>query len=225
NEPQPPLDGVTAQIVVDKSSVAEGGQLSYTVSLVDKNGNSVSLPEGKAVTLNLSWSGAAANDDDTSSRPGSVTLGADGTAVFTVDAKDDYLQEDSEGLVATLSGTGTNTAFDSIAISASKGAASSEVTDGSGNEPQPPLDGVTAQIVVDKSSVAEGGQLKYTVSLVDSEGKTVSLPEGKAVTLNLSWSGAAANDDDTSSRPGSVTLGADGTAVFTVDAKDDDLKE
>ncbi|NJI25573.1 hypothetical protein HA451_21475, partial [Aeromonas veronii] len=38
----------------------EGGQLKYTVSLVDKDGNAVTLPAGKSVTLNLAWSGAAA---------------------------------------------------------------------------------------------------------------------------------------------------------------------
>ncbi|MDC7715380.1 retention module-containing protein, partial [Vogesella sp. LYT5W] len=91
-------DTVYAQIEVDHSSVAEGGQLTYTVSLVDKNGNAVSLPAGKEVTLNLSWSGDAANDGDTGNRPATVTLGADGTASFSVEAKDDYLQEGSEGL-------------------------------------------------------------------------------------------------------------------------------
>ncbi|MFD2448802.1 type I secretion C-terminal target domain-containing protein [Vogesella fluminis] len=218
-------DTVYARIVVDKSSVAEGGRLTYTVSLVDKDGKAVSMPAGKEVTLNLSWSGDAANDGDTTDRPSSVTIGADGTAVFSVDARDDNLQEGSEGLVATLSSIGSNTAFGTIAISASNGAASSEVTDGSGGEPQPPLDSVSAQIVVDKSSVAEGGRLTYTVSLVDKDGKAVSMPAGKEVTLNLSWSGDAANDGDTTDRPSSVTIGADGTAVFSVDARDDNLKE
>ncbi|ANB68560.1 hypothetical protein A6033_08025 [Aeromonas veronii] len=69
-------DTVYAQIEVDQSSVAEGGQLKYTVSLVDKDGNAVTLPAGKSVTLNLAWSGDAANDDDTAGRPTSVTIGA-----------------------------------------------------------------------------------------------------------------------------------------------------
>ncbi|UZE58808.1 retention module-containing protein [Aeromonas veronii] len=225
SDPKNPLDGVTAQIVVDKASVAEGGQLKYTVSLVDKDGNAVTLPTGKEVTLTLAWSGAAANDDDTSGRPASVTIGANGKAEFTVDAKDDYLQEGSEGLVATITGAASNTAFEKIEISGSKGSASSVVTDEDGSDPKNPLDGVTAQIVVDKASVAEGGQLKYTVSLVDKDGNAVTLPAGKEVTLTLAWSGAAANDDDTSGRPASVTIGANGKAEFTVDAKDDYLQE
>ncbi|MDC7714382.1 type I secretion C-terminal target domain-containing protein, partial [Vogesella sp. LYT5W] len=226
-DPQNPLDGVTAQIVVDQASVAEGGQLTYTVSLVDSDGKTVTLPEGKEVTLNLAWSGAAANDGDTAGRPATVTIGANGTASFSVDAKDDYLQEGSEGLVATLTGAASNTAFETIAISDSKGSASSVVTDESGDpqDPQNPLDGVTAQILVDQANVAEGGQLTYTVSLVDSDGKTVTLPEGKEVTLNLAWSGAAANDGDTAGRPATVTIGANGTASFSVDAKDDYLQE
>ncbi|MCX0433451.1 hypothetical protein OD808_21535, partial [Aeromonas veronii] len=100
-------------------------------------------------------------DADTSTRPASVTIGANGKYEFTVDAKDDYLQEGSEGLVATITGAASNTAFEKIEISGSKGSASSAVTDEDGSDPKNPLDGVTAQIVVDKASVAEGGQLKY----------------------------------------------------------------
>ncbi|PTT46908.1 retention module-containing protein, partial [Aeromonas sp. HMWF016] len=107
-------DTVYAQIEVDKASVAEGGQLKYTVSLVDKDGHAVTLPAGKVVTVNLAWSGAAANDGDTSGRPASVTIGANGKAEFTVDAKDDYLQEGSEGLVVTITGAGSNTAFENV---------------------------------------------------------------------------------------------------------------
>ncbi|MER0511886.1 hypothetical protein ABR850_20980, partial [Aeromonas veronii] len=109
--------------------VAEGGQLKYTVSLVDKDGNAVTLPAGKVVTLNLAWSGDAATDDDTAGRVTSVTIGASGKAEFTVDAKDDYLKEGSEGLVATITGAGSNTAFEKVEVSADKGSANSAVTD------------------------------------------------------------------------------------------------
>ncbi|WP_421226393.1 immunoglobulin-like domain-containing protein [Aeromonas jandaei] len=222
DEPKGEGDSVTAQIEVDKSSVAEGGQLKYTVSLVDKGGNAVTLPAGKVVTVNLAWSGAAANDGDTSGRPASVTIGANGKVEFTVDAKDDYLQEGSEGLVVTITGAGSNTAFENVVVSEDKGSASSAVID----ETVPGAeDTVYAQIEVDKSSVAEGGQLKYTVSLVDKHGHDVTLPAGKVVTVNLAWSGAAANDGDTSGRPVSVTIGANGKAEFTVTTVNDTIYE
>ncbi|MDC7712060.1 retention module-containing protein, partial [Vogesella indigofera] len=183
---------VLAQVLaVEGDDVAEGSNNSFVVTL--SAGNVATM-----VSLQLS-SGTATVGEDTGSvrvvingveqtvavaQDGkfSVQLPA-GTTSFQVlvDTVDDYFAEKSEAY--SLSATANGTEASSTA----------SITD----EIEPSEDDtVTAQIVVDKSSVAEGGQLKYTVSLVDSEGKTVSLPADKVVTLNLSWSGAAANDGD-----------------------------
>ncbi|WP_421180525.1 retention module-containing protein, partial [Aeromonas enteropelogenes] len=122
-------DTVYAQIEVDKSSVAEGGQLKYTVSLVDKDGHAVTLPAGKEVTLTLAWSGAAANDGDTSGRPASVTIGADGKVEFTVTTVNDTIYEGNEQLTASIRGVKTNTAFEAIEINSTKGSTESIITD------------------------------------------------------------------------------------------------
>ena len=220
-------DTVYAQIVVDQSSVAEGGQLSYTVSLVDKDGNAVSLPTGKGVTLNLAWSGDAANDGDTAGRPASVTLGANGQATFTVDAKDDYLKEGSEGLVATLTGAGSNTAFEKVAVSADKGSASSAVTDESGVDPQNPLDSpftlklfaVDANgVAVASSSVSEEGETRayYVVRAVDAQGNVLATQPDGSVTVNFSNLGSTSDDDYSASKT-SVAVGE----VFSAKAVDD----
>ncbi|MBK6906088.1 MAG: retention module-containing protein [Rhodocyclaceae bacterium] len=215
-------DTVYAEISVNAASVAESGQLTYTVTLKDSAGNTVSVPAGGNVTVALTWSGAAAGGADTSALPSSVQVGAGGTATFTVTAKDDYLKEGSEALVATVTGvTDTTGVFEAVAVGTNK-IASSAITDEAGPTA---TDTVYAEISVNAASVAESGQLTYTVTLKDSAGNTVSVPAGGNVTVALSWSGAAAGGADTSALPSSVQVGAGGTATFTVTATDDYLKE
>ena len=110
---QPP---VFAVISVDKSNVTEGGELIYTVKLVDKYGNDVYVPAGKSVNVALMWSGDAANNSDTTGRPPSVTInGGSHQASFTVKTVDDAVAESSEQLVAKIgSVVDTNGSFDSL---------------------------------------------------------------------------------------------------------------
>ena len=175
SDPKNPLDGVIAQIEVDKSSVAEGGQLKFTISLVDKNGNLVALPAGKEVVLNLNWSGAAANDSDTNGRPASVTIGANGKVEFTVTTVNDTIYEGNEKLTAAISGVKTNTAFEAIEINATKGSAESIITD---EADLPKVSGVVGD------SVVEGGGNTFSVSL--SNASTT------ATTVNLTLAGGTA---------------------------------
>ncbi|WP_429182403.1 retention module-containing protein, partial [Aeromonas salmonicida] len=159
SDPKNPLDGVTVQIEVDKSNVVEGGPLKYTVSLVDKNGNTVALPVGNEVVLNLSWSGAAANDSDTTDRPTNVTIGADGKVEFTVTTVNDTIYEGTEKLTASISSVKANTAFEAIEISGAKGSTESIITD---NDSAPKV----ATIVGD--SVVEGNANSFAVNLTNT---------------------------------------------------------
>ncbi len=175
DEPNGEGDSVYAQIEVDKSSVAEGGQLKFTISLVDKNGNLVALPAGKEVVLNLSWGGAAANNSDTNGRPASATIGANGKAEFTVTTVNDTIYEGNEKLTASISGVKTNTAFEAIEINAVKGSAESIITD----EADLPK---VSSVVGD--SVAEGSANTFSVNL--SNASTT------ATTVNLTLAGDSA---------------------------------
>ncbi|MGL5707789.1 MAG: immunoglobulin-like domain-containing protein, partial [Aeromonas sp.] len=175
DEPQGEGDSVFAQIEVDKSHVVEGSQLTYTVSLVDKDGHAVTLPAGKEVTLNLAWSGAAANDGDTSGRPASVTIGANGKAEFTVTTVNDAIYEGNEKLTASISGVKTNTVFEAIEINASKGSAESLITD---EADLPKVSGVAGD------NVAEGSVNTFSVSLSNAS--------TSATTVNLTLAGGTA---------------------------------
>ncbi|MCG9027417.1 immunoglobulin-like domain-containing protein [Laribacter hongkongensis] len=214
-------DVVYAQINVDKSSVAEGGTLTYTVNLVDENGKAISVPAGKSVTVDLLWSGPAASGTDTSPLPAQVTLTGSSQTSFTVAALDDYLKEGSEALVATLTKvTDVHGSFEGIALGTK--VATSAITDelNPGTE-----DTVYARISVDKGSVTEGGSLTYTVSLVDSQGKPVTVEAGKSVTVDLNWSGTASGGADTSELPKNVTITSGSQTSFTVQTVDDTQTE
>ncbi len=96
-------DTVFAQISVDKTSVAEGGEITYTVTLVDANGNPVTLPSGASVTLALDWSGTA-SAADVDNLPPSVTITGDSQQSFTVNTINDGVYENSENLSVVISG-------------------------------------------------------------------------------------------------------------------------
>ncbi|MFM5168973.1 type I secretion C-terminal target domain-containing protein [Aeromonas veronii] len=180
-------DTVFALIAVDKASVAEGGQLKYTVSLVDKDGNAVTLPAGKEVTLNLAWSGAAANDGDTSVRPASVTIGANGTAEFTVTTVNDTIYEMDEKLAVTISGVKINSAFEAISIVNGKGSAETVIVDNDA----PPTVVINKPAVVSEEGLANGlpdttGNTDTTNATVASGTITVGDVDSSSVTVSLS---------------------------------------
>jgi hypothetical protein len=214
-------DPVYAIISVDKGTVAEGGTLTYTVKLVDADGNAVTVPAGKSVTVALNWSGAAANDTDTTGRPDSVTIdGGTSEKQFTVGTVDDVISEGPEGLVATIgSVTDTNTSFENLGVG-TQNTATSQVTD----EPAGQGDPVYVKISIDPAhdAVTEGGTLTYKIELVDQAGNPVELPAGKSVTVDLNWTGGTADADDvTGSLPTSVTFTGSSSTTFDVHTKDD----
>ncbi|MFM5622408.1 choice-of-anchor K domain-containing protein [Aeromonas veronii] len=180
-------DTVFALIAVDKASVAEGGTLKYTVSLVDKDGNAITLPTGKVVTLNLAWSGAAANDGDTSGRLASVTIGANGKAEFTVATVNDTIYEMEEKLAVTISGVKTNSAFEAISIVNGKGSAETVIVDNDA----PPSVVINKPAVVSEEGLANGlpdttGNTDTTNATITSGTITVGDIDSSSVTVSLS---------------------------------------
>ena len=221
DEANPDEDVVRAQISVDKATVAEGGVLTYTVNLIDSNGDPVLVPVGDSVTVVLDWTGVAANPGDASPLPISVTITGGSSTSFVVDAIDDVYKEDPEALIATITSVDdVNDTFEKLEIG-SQNQANATITD----EANPDEDVVRAQISVDKATVAEGGVLTYTVNLIDSNGDPVLVPVGDSVTVVLDWTGVAANPGDASPLPISVTITGGSSTSFVVDAIDDVYKE
>ncbi|MBO2689678.1 retention module-containing protein, partial [Shewanella algae] len=149
-------DTVFAQISVDKTSVAEGGEITYTVTLVDANGNPVTLPSGASVTLALDWSGTA-SAADVDNLPPSVTITGDSQQSFTVNTINDGVYENSENLSVVISGvTDVDNSLEQLEIG-SNNSADTTILDAQ--------DAPVVGIVADQSSVTEGETAAFTVSI------------------------------------------------------------
>ncbi|MGY3569686.1 Ig-like domain-containing protein [Vibrio paucivorans] len=218
-------DTVYAQISVNESSIEEGGALTYTVTLVDAAGNALTdLPNNTSVEVELNWSGAASLGDDTTTLPNSVLVGSSGTASFVVQTTDDFLNEGSEELSVALGEVAdNNSSFESVDALSGSDSASSQIVD---EAVQGEEDTVYAQITVDESRIDEGGELTYTVTLVDADGNPLTdLPSDTSIDVALDWKGKASRGDDTEALPDSITIDATGEAQFTVQTVDDYLNE
>ena len=227
-------DAVFATITVDDSEIQEGGDTAtYTVALVDKAGAPVTVPPGATVTVALNWSGVANADDIAGVLPFTVDIVGNQPATFTVDASDDYVLECPEALIATLTAvTDSSGSFDSSVVATIANGYGSDANiaettildDTDEPDPKDPVDTVYTIITVNDSDIEEGEQATFTVSLVDKDGVAVVAPTNIDVTLQ--WSDPAANSDDATPLPTTVTITAGNTSTgAVVTAVDDVYKE
>ncbi|BCV35063.1 type I secretion C-terminal target domain-containing protein [Shewanella chilikensis] len=168
-------DTVFAQISVDKSSVTEGGEITYTVTLVDANGNPVTLPSGASVSVALDWSGTA-SAADVDNLPPSVTITGDSQQSFTVNTINDGVYENSENLSVVISGvTDVDNSLEQLEIGSNNSADTTI------------LDAQDAPVVrsVTGDSVIEGNANTFTVTLSTPSATntevTLSLSDGSAI--------------------------------------------
>ncbi|MFV0508228.1 MAG: retention module-containing protein [Shewanella algae] len=188
-------DTVFAQISVDKTSVAEGGEITYTVTLVDANGNPVTLPGGASVTLALDWSGTA-SAADVDNLPPSVTITGDSQQSFTVNTINDGVYENSENLSVAISGvTDVDNSLEQLEIG-SNNSADTTILDAQ--------DAPVVGIVADQSSVTEGETAAFTVS--------IDQVADEDVVVNFTYSGVAEDGSDFTG-VASVTIPAGSTSV------------
>ena len=184
-------DTVFAQISVDKTSVAEGGEITYTVTLVDANGNPVTLPSGASVTLALDWSGTA-SAADVDNLPPSVTITGDSQQSFTVNTINDGIYEGAEDFTVTINSVSGADAT----ISPTESSADTTILDAQ--------DAPVVGIVADQSSVTEGETAAFTVS--------INQVADEDVVVNFTYSGVAEDGSDFTG-VASVTIPAGSTSV------------
>ncbi|MGX2965974.1 Calx-beta domain-containing protein [Shewanella sp. FeAMO] len=188
-------DTVFAQISVDKSSVAEGGEITYTVTLVDANGNPVTLPSGASVSVALDWGGSA-SAADVDNLPPSVTITGDSQQSFTVNTINDGVYENSENLSVTISGvTDVDNSLEQLEIG-SNNSADTTILDAQ--------DAPVVGIVAEQSSVTEGETAAFTVS--------IDQVADEDVVVNFTYSGVAEDGTDFTG-VASVTIPAGSTSV------------
>ncbi len=202
------IDATTVSITGD-AVVAEGATAAYVISLTSA--------AQTAVTVNLAYSGVAADGTDFTG-VATVTIPAgSSSASFNIATLQDVLAEGAENFTVTIaSAAGGN--FESLVISGANGAATTSITDDD-----------TPALSVSSPTIGEGGFAVFTVSL--------SNPSTTAVTFNPALSsGTATVGTDTSTAleyfngtawvvvpVGGITLAAGSTSVQVRVATSDDF--
>ena len=147
------IDTTTVSITGD-AVVAEGTTAAYTVSLTS--------PAQTAVTVNLTYSGVAADGSDFTG-VATVTIPAgSSSAALNIATLQDLLAEGAESFTVTIaSAAGGN--FENLVISAANGAAITSITDDD-----------TPALSVSSPTVGEGGFAVFTVSLSNASTTAVT---------------------------------------------------
>ncbi|MFY9089841.1 beta strand repeat-containing protein [Arcobacter aquimarinus] len=109
--------------ITQAPSTIEGGNLVHTVTLVDKNGDPVTVPAGQTVTVDLTYTVNSGNftESDLSTIIKSVTItGGNSSVNFTNVTKDDFTSEGDEIYNVTISSVTQSGAFENVAIHTDK---------------------------------------------------------------------------------------------------------
>ncbi|WP_066218290.1 hypothetical protein [Aliarcobacter cryaerophilus] len=221
-------------IITGETTVNEGGVVTYTVKLVDKDGNTVIPTKETTVTVTYTNIGTTSTDDTnkTNNQEIAVKIDASGKGTFTVETKDDYYAEADENYnvkITNVQNTGEfeNVKFDSYPNTIPNSPSNNVTTTikdnpskveqpdtGTGNDD--PINGSygkedTVYVKIEGNpTVVEGGKLSHTVTLVDKDGKAVTIPAGESVTVTLTYKEPAndknPNADDYVTKTETITI-------------------
>lgn len=221
-------------IITGETTVNEGGVVTYTVKLVDKDGNTVIPTKETTVTVTYTNIGTTSTDDTnkTNNQEIAVKIDASGKGTFTVETKDDYYAEADENYnvkITNVQNTGEfeNVKFDSYPNTIPNSPSNNVTTTikdnpskveqpdtGTGNDD--PINGSygkedTVYVKIEGNpTVIEGGKLSHTVTLVDKDGKAVTIPAGESVTVTLTYKEPAndknPNADDYVTKTETITI-------------------
>ncbi|MCT7489439.1 hypothetical protein N5T63_11050 [Aliarcobacter cryaerophilus] len=221
-------------IITGETTVNEGGVVTYTVKLVDKDGNTVIPTKETTVTVTYTNIGTTSTDDTnkTNNQEIALKIDASGKGTFTVETKDDYYAEADENYnvkITNVQNTGEfeNVKFDSYPNTIPNNPSNNVTTTikdnpskveqpdtGTGNDD--PINGSygkedTVYVKIEGNpTVVEGGKLSHTVTLVDKNGKAVTIPAGESVTVTLTYKEPAndknLNADDYVTKTETITI-------------------
>ncbi|MFY4786952.1 Ig-like domain-containing protein [Aliarcobacter butzleri] len=198
-------------IITGETTVNEGGVVTYTVKLVDKDGNTVIPTKETTVTVTYTNIGTTSTDDTnkTNNQEIAVKIDASGKGTFTVETKDDYYAEADENYnvkITNVQNTGEfeNVKFDSYPNTIPNSPSNNVTTTikdnpskveqpdtGTGNDD--PINGSygkedTVYVkIVGNVEVVEGGDLVHNIQLIDKDGKPVIIPDGEEITVTLTY--------------------------------------
>ncbi len=181
-------DSIYVKITHNDSTV-EGGDLTHTVTLVDKDGNLVTVPVGEKITVTLTYTSTTGNvtDNDFTTIVKTVDIegGNSGTTITNI-TKDDFVGEGDEVYTLTITDvTQENGTFENVAIHTTENSVTGTIRDG-------------VTLGVPTNADVDEDDFDVTVT-----GSTISDTES----LNI----VAPNDDN------GYTLSFDGNPIFTSD--------
>ncbi|MEE1883676.1 immunoglobulin-like domain-containing protein, partial [Pseudomonas soli] len=190
------ISEVVATLSADKTTVSEGGQVTYTVTLTNTQGLSVVGHNGLTFTLT----------DGTK-----VTIpGGSASGTFTITAKDDPYLGGQPNIVNKIESVAGGDNFEKLTLG------SNTVTTSVTDEPSGQGDLTTVGISGD-TSVTEGDTAHYNL--------TLSNPSKSEVTITLTYSGTATDGQDfTGVVTVKIPAGSSGTS-FDIKTIDDKLVE
>ncbi|WP_342354889.1 Calx-beta domain-containing protein [Pseudoteredinibacter isoporae] len=205
------------------ANVVEGETTTdYTVTL------SETVPAGSSVTVNLTYTYTTASGSDITEVASVVVTGGNNTATFNIVTLDDALDEGAENFnVAIGTITDTNNAFEAITAHNTANNVNTTITDQTGSDNPPGTeDTIYARLTQSTDTIAEdGGQVTYTVTLVDQNGTPVNVPAGETVTVGLAYTGTAAGTDYSGEQTSVTITGGNNNASFVVTGVDDAVSE
>ncbi|WP_323657992.1 hypothetical protein, partial [Aliarcobacter butzleri] len=189
---------------VPANEVAEGSPASYVAVAFDKNGVELTLNETVEVTFGKTGDSATAGGVDYNSTTQTVTLGTP----FSTNTVDDYLADNGEfySVQITDKTLSNATKYETVVIDTTsvtttildnKATKNHEVDDqgGADGTVYGKEDTVYAQIIANKNSVVEGGEVTYTVKLVDAAGKEVKVTSNTQVTVTFNTNNSVADNE------------------------------
>ncbi|MFY9080571.1 hypothetical protein OU980_00800, partial [Aliarcobacter butzleri] len=186
-------------IIEGTTTVNEGNEATYTVKLVDKDGNVVTPT--KDTTVTVVYKDKTTNDGlDTNKSNGekiTVVIKANETsAEFKVETKDDYLADNGEVYNVSIEKVEDQGQFEKVNIgdvNGDKTNVDTKILDNSNPSNPGGEDGGygsedTVYVKIEGNpTVIEGGKLSHTVTLVDKDGNPVTIPAGESVTVTLTY--------------------------------------
>ncbi|EAR60921.1 retention module-containing protein [Neptuniibacter caesariensis] len=228
--PPGPEDTVYVRLTGNDSvDEATGATLDHSVSLVDAAGNPVTLAAGESITVNLVYTADTTEGADFSTKTTQVTIsGPANTADITNTVVDDYLAEGIEGYTLSV-GTIVDNAntFENVVEHPTDNSVTGQISDQTGPDTPPGPEDIVYAVISGDSSVGEGEQAAYTVSLLDQHGNPVTVTSATDVVVR--FTNVSTEDADTEyshNQDITVTIPANGSSVgLTADTVNDLLVE
>jgi hypothetical protein len=174
--------------ITNNDATVEGGNLTHTVTLVDKDENPIIIPVGETLTVTLTYtSSSGVTDDDFTTIVKTIDItSGNSSATITNITKDDFTAEGDEVYTLTITEvTQSNDTYENVAIHATQNSVTGTIRDG-------------VTLGVPTNAYVDEDDFDVTVN-----GSTIS----DTKSLNI----VAPNDDN------GYTLSFDGNPTFTSD--------